>query len=261
MHDTRRMAITAAVLLAACGVGAEPAATASGEGAEVATAAWDRVLQAYQEAGGLDYAGVAADRSDLDAYLASLAGVRPQAWSEDRRLVFWINAYNAVVVHHVLERYPGIRSVRNVDGFFDELTFPVAGQPRTLDEIETQARKLDPRSHFAVVCASASCPDLRGEAYRAGEIDAQLDDQTRSFLADPHKGLRYDREENALWLSSIFKWYAGDFTGGSTIVAFFARGGIVEWLLPYLPAELAAEIRRREPAVRYLDYDWSLNDR
>lgn len=249
-----------AAALAACGEGAGPAAAAGG-GGEPATDAWDRVLAAHAREGGVDYAGLAADRSDLDAYLGSLAGARPDEWSEERRLAFWVNAYNAVVVHHVLERYPGIESVEDEDGFFDELTFPVAGAQRTLDAIEERAREIDPRVHFAVVCASTSCPDLRGEAYRAERVDDQLDEQTRRFLADPDKGLRYDRDANALWLSSIFKWYAGDFTGGSTAVAFFARGGLVEWVLPFLPRELAAEIERREPRVRYLDYDWSLNDR
>ena len=65
-----------------------------------------------------------------------------------------------------------------------------------------------------------------------------------------------------LHLSSIFKWYAGDFTGGSTVVAFFARGGVLDWVTQHLAdRRLAAELRERRPSVKYLDYDWSLNDR
>jgi len=166
------------------------------------------------------------------------------------------------MVHYVLEHYPGIESVREIDGIFKELQFTVAGEALTLDEIETRARNLgDPRVHFAVVCASTSCPDLRGEPYRGEEIDRQLDDAMRRFLASPAKGLRYDEEANTLWLSSIFKWYAGDFTGGSTVMAFFSRGKVLSWLLPNLPSDLAEKIRQREPKIRYLDYDWSLNDR
>lgn len=246
--------------VASC-AGEEPAAAGKGEPTAVATDAWDRALSKHHRDGGLDYAGLAADRAGLDLYLASLAGARPDAWSEDRQLAFWTNAYNAVVTKHVLDRYPGIESVRKVGGFFDKLTFPVAGEERTLDAIEKKARELDPRVHFAVVCASASCPDLRGEAYRAERIDAQLEEQTRQFLANGEKGLRFDAEEGELWLSSIFKWYAGDFTGGSTLVAYFARGGVVEWILPHLPEELARRIADEEPAVKYMDYDWSLNDR
>jgi len=251
--------ILAFALAAAATAGAAATAAAA---AGPATPAWDRALQRHQRDGGLDYAALETDRGDLDAFLASLAGVEPGRLGRDEQLAFWINAYNAVVAHFVLERYPGIESVKKVDGFFDRFTYPVAGKPRVLNDVEAEARRLDPRVHFAVVCASASCPDLRGEAYAGDRVDGQLADQTAKFLADPGKGLRYDAEANTLWLSSIFKWYAGDFTGGSTVVAFFARGRVVDWILPQLADRgLAETIDRRDPAVRYLDYDWSLNDR
>ncbi len=226
------------------------------------TAAWDRALHRHGRDGGVDYAALKADRGDLEAFLGSLAAVDPESLSRDDRLAFWINAYNAVVVHFVLERYPGIESVKAVDGFFSRFSYPVAGEERTLDEIEKEARELDPRVHFAVVCASASCPDLRGEAYVGDRVDRQLEEQTASFLADRSKGLRYEVASGDLWLSSIFKWYAGDFTGGSTVVAFFARGRVVDWIRPHLAdRELAAALARTDPTVRYMDYDWSLNDR
>ena len=180
--------------------------------------------------------------------------------SREDRIAFWSNVYNAVTVKFVLDLYPEIESVKAVDGFFDTKTFPVAGQSLTLDEIEDRAlAEGDPRVHFVVVCASTSCPDLRFEPYRGADLERQLADQTRAFLADSEKGLRFDGSD--LWLSSIFKWYAGDFTGGSTVVAFFARGKILDWILPRLPEDLADRIRDADPSVRYLDYDWSLNDR
>lgn len=260
----------ALVLLAGCEVAAGPSAAAreAGEEAEVTatgptgpTAAWDRVLATHVVDGGVDYAALKRDRAGLDAYLSHLRKTDPAALPRDERLAFWINAYNAVVVHFVLQRYPGIESVRKVEGFFDELTFEVGGRELTLDQIESESRGMDPRAHFAVVCASTSCPDLRGEAYVGPRIDAQLEEQTESFLADEEKGLRYDAEDNELYLSSIFKWYAGDFTGGSTVVAFFARGGVRDWVVEHLgDRELARAIEDREPSVQYLEYDWSLND-
>jgi hypothetical protein len=253
--------LMAAVLPACADAGGQEEGTAMGEG-RPATAAWDRVLRAHGRDGGLDYAGLKADRGDLDAYLASLETVDPEGLSEPERLALWTNAYNAVVAAFVLDRYPGIESVEDVDGFFDRQTRRVAGEEMTLDQIEKRARAIDARVHFAVVCASTSCPDLRGEAFTGAAVDSQLEEQTRAFLADRDKGLRYDAAKNELWLSSIFKWYAGDFTGGSTLVAFFARGGVVEWILPHLAdRELAAELERRDPSVHYMDYDWSLNDR
>jgi len=227
-----------------------------------AAAAWERVLGRAARGGGLAYAEIARDPADLGSFLAALGDARPEGAPRAEQLAFWINAYNAVVAHFVLERYPGIRSVREVEGFFDELTFPVAGEGLTLDEIEGRARALgDPRVHFAVVCASASCPDLRAEPYRAADLDRQLEEQTRAFLADADKGLAFDPAGGDLWLSSIFKWYAGDFTGGSTIVAYFARGRLLEWILPHLPSELRLRIEGADPSVRYLEYDWALNDR
>jgi len=255
-----RAAALLLTLSLACGAADAPAS--EDPAPEPATAAWGRVLAEHAVRGGVDYAALKRDRGDLDRYLRSLAGVRPAALSKDEALAFWTNAYNAVVIHHVLERFPGIRSVEDVDGFFDELTFPVAGEELTLDAIETRGRDLgDPRVHFVVVCASTSCPDLRGEPYAAADLDAQLRDQTRRFLSDESKGLRYDAADDTLWLSSIFKWYAGDFTGGSTVVAFFARGGVLDWVREHAPPEIARRLRGKEPSVRYMEYDWGLNDR
>ena len=238
------------------------AAPAKAAGGLDEVALWDRLLTAHGRDGGLDYAALAQNENELDRYLATVAVADPDLMDGNRRLAFWINAYNAVVAKLVLDRYPGLESVRDVDGFFDELTYRVAGEDRTLDAIETAARDLgDPRVHFAVVCASTSCPDLRAEAFVADRLDTQLEEQTVAFLADAQKGLRLDERQGDLYLSSIFKWYAGDFTGGSTVVAFFSRGKVVEWLLPHLPAGLAARVEAADPSVRYLDYDWSLNDR
>jgi len=253
----RRLVIVALLLELTGGLSALAAAPGS-DAVEI----WDELLATHGREGGLDYEGLARDREKLDLYLDSVAKSDPAAMSPERRLAFWINAYNAVVARYVLDRYPGLESVRDVDDFFDGLTSAVGGRERTLDEIEAEARGAeDPRVHFAVVCASTSCPDLRPEAFVAGRLDVQLEEQTRSFLADEAKGLRFDEAGEDLYLSSIFKWYAGDFTGGSTVVAFFARSKIVEWLKPHLEPETAARIEATDPSVHYLDYDWSLNDR
>lgn len=223
---------------------------------------WRQTLADYQHQGGLDYGGLAGDRDHLDRYLQSLATARPGDWSTPERLSFWSNAYNAVVAKHVLDRYPDIKSVKDVEGFFDELTFPVAGREMTLDEIEGAARSLgDPRVHFAVVCASTSCPDLLPFPFEGHILDEQLQTATQRFLNDRDKGLKFDLDAKTLYLSSIFKWYAGDFTGGSTALAYFARGGVLDWVLDQLPSERAAPIREVAPKVRYMDYDWHLNDR
>jgi len=268
------LTLAAAVLLTlACGnATGDPAGDAEGRDSEMSqsasssnrggTAAWDRVLRAHAADGGIDYAALQKDTGDLETYLDYVAATDPASMSEDGRLAFLTNAYNAYVVSAVLDRYPGIESVKDVDGFFDAETHQVGGEAMTLDAIEGAAREIDPRVHFTVVCASTSCPDLRGEAYTGGRVDEQFEEQTQAFLSDPTKGLRYDAEANDLYLSSIFKWYAQDFTGGSRVVAFFARGGILEWVVEHLAdEELAATLEEREPSVKYMEYDWTLNDR
>ena len=232
MRPLARFLLTALVvlLLPACGEDGSRVAAADAAAAEAPRTAraeltecqqtWNRVVRRNVVRGGVDYARVKADRGDLDAFLACVRRIDPAKLAEADRVAFLSNAYNALVIDAVLRRYPGIESVRDVDGFFDEEEHVVGGERMTLDAVETLAREIDPRVHFSVVCASTSCPDLLDEAYFGSQIDQQLRRQTQRFLADPSKGLRYDRAKNELHLSSIFKWYAGDFTGGSTVVAF-----------------------------------------
>lgn len=142
--------------------------------------AWELVLEKHHQDGGLEYAALQLDRQDLDIFLGSLEDTESSALEVENQIAFWINAYNAVVIFHVLERCPELDSVKDVDGFFDELRYPIAGQHLTLDEIEGNERALgDARVHVAVVCASTSCPDLRSEPYRGEELDAQLEDSIR----------------------------------------------------------------------------------
>lgn len=254
-----------AVTLLACGApGPEPAsgdaatstpAAAAGDTPVTAEGpsldAWERVLGTYAVDGGVDYAALAAQRGDLDSFVAALASARPAELDREGRIAFWINAYNALVLSAVLEHYPGIESVIKVEGFFDAETHSVAGEELTLNQVERRGLdEGDPRVHFAVVCASTGCPDLRPEAYRREALEEQLAQQTAAYLADPSKGLRYDQTENVLFLSSIFDWYAADFGGDA-----------IAWLVPRLPEALASVVQEKKPPVRFLDYDWSLNDR
>ncbi|MCB1057077.1 MAG: DUF547 domain-containing protein [Acidobacteria bacterium] len=219
------------------------------EGVDLAP--WERVLEKAAVDGGVDYAALAKSSADLDAFVASLATAEPAVLEHDGQVAFWINAYNALVIRSVLDRYPDVESVLKIEGFFDKELHRVAGEDLTLNQVEGKARALgDPRVHFALVCASIGCPDLSGEAYRREALEEQLARQTRDYLANPDKGLRYEAGETVLYLSMIFDWYAEDFGGDA-----FA------WIVPHLPQSLAAEIRAKGPELRFLDYDWGLNDR
>ena len=216
--------------------------------------AWDALLRRHVNAQGqVDYAAVQQERAALETYLASLAAAQPSAWSKDEQLAFWINAYNACVFKGVLDHFP-LTSVKDVKGFFEKLTYRVAGETLALNAIEAKGRALgDWRIHFGVVCASSSCPFLRNEAYVPERVGEQLTDQARRFLADPSRGLRVDG--GTLWLSKIFKWYAKDFVPAGSLTA----ETLIPVVAPYLPTETAQAVRQGKFSVKFLDYDWTLN--
>jgi hypothetical protein len=235
------------------------------------TTDYDRLLRTYvNDQGWVDYEGLARERDTLNRFLEQLDKVSPNRLKgSSGELAFWINAYNAYTLADVLDTaYGKHKSVRDVSGFFDERKHAIAGEQLTLDEIEKRGRDLhDPRIHFAIVCASTSCPKLQRFAYTGQALDRQLDAAAREFLADPNRGLRFDREHNDLYVSPIFEWYAGDFTGASSGTgSFWARAKatvsgneLVDFIAKHAPPEIAERIREKRPRLHYFRYDWSLN--
>lgn len=228
---------------------------------------YDRLLHTYvTDNGWVDYAGLARERASLNHFLQELAKASPGDFKNNgERLAFWMNAYNAFTLADALDTvYGKHESVRQVRGFFDLRKHMVAGEELTLDEIEKRGRALhDPRIHFAIVCASASCPKLQRFAYTSEKLDSQLAQAAREFLVDPKRGLRYDASHNDLYVSPIFKWYAGDFTGEGSLwartKATVSGSELLDFIGRYAPAEVAGRIKEHAPTVHYFDYDWSLN--
>jgi hypothetical protein len=238
-------------------------------------AAFSRLLQrhvAWNAAGtatSVDYAGLQKERTLLQAYLRELATVREtdfRRWSTAQRQAFLIDAYNAATLELVLQRYPNLRSIKELGSLLQSpwkrRFVTLLGRQRSLDEIEHQllrgtADYRDPRIHFAVNCASIGCPALRPEAYRADRLDAQLSDQTRRFMSDRSRN-RFDAGKPVLEVSKIFDWYAADFerhAGG--VPAFLASHAQSLGLSP----AMAIRLRQGRLPLRYLDYDWKLNRR
>lgn len=229
----------------------------------------DRVLDRFvDDRGRVDYAGLKAEPGALKAFLDRLARVSPESHPElfpERadRLAYWINAYNALVLKGAVEAYP-IRSVKEVDGFFDRLQFPVGGRQYSLNEIEhgiLREQFGEPRIHAALNCASEGCPKLQREAFRPGSLDRQLDAAMRTFIRD-ERHVQIDRVRKAVTLSKIFDWFGGDFTGWYEGAHGRKPAGIQDYLALYLEEEDRAFLRSVEDLkVRYRDYDWTLNDR
>jgi hypothetical protein len=257
--------IAIALLVAAgCAAGAPaaPAVDPRPVDFDATHAALDTLLHRHVVAGRVDYAGLAADRPALEAYLHGLEAVgRAQegAWTRDARLAFWIDAYNAYTLRVILDHQP-VKSIRAIGllpfSAFRAAVAPLRARPgaaMSLDDIEKGVLRgefAEPRVHFAISCASASCPALQSRAWLGDGLDAALDAAARAFLADPTKN-RWDPATRTAWLSSIFDWYAADFTA--------ADGSVLAYVARYAPPEMAAGIAAGGVTVSYLDYDWSLN--
>jgi len=274
--------VTARRLLAwlvALYAGASPA-----QGFDHGHATWDALVKKHVvvvsggKASRLDYAGMARDHAQLGRYLESLARVREQefgGWTKPQQMAFLINAYNAFMVSKVLTRYPDIASVWDFGRFFgnpfrDEF-FSLFGRGFTLDGIEHGLLRKpgaydEPRVHFVLNCASIGCPMLREEAYVAGRLGEQLEDQARRFLSDRTRN-RYSPQTGGLEVSKIFDWYGEDWTRGArgfdggtqpirSLAGYFAR---YAGLLADDPGD-RERIRAQAAGIDFLDYDWALND-
>ncbi|MEK6606312.1 MAG: DUF547 domain-containing protein [Myxococcota bacterium] len=237
-----------------------------------ATAAFDHehrafgaLLARHVKDGMVDYARLAGDaRADLDAALRPFEAVEPAAyagWSDAQKLAFWLNAYNAYALRLVVAHY-SVESIRTI-GLLPGAAFRTSfiairahgdRGKLSLDDLEQRILRKDfhePRIHFAIVCASKSCPKLRAEPYRAADLDRQLDEQAREFLRDPTKN-RFEVSTRTLRLSRIFDWFGEDFAGEGGLTTFVAR---------YADDAVASELRKGDVRVAFLDYDWSLNGR
>ena len=205
----------------------------------------------------VDYAAVSRD-PDWRLLLRSLEASQTDALEGREAMAFWINAYNILAIEVVARNYP-VASIKDVGSLLRPVwkrrAGTIDGREVTLDGIEHRTlRPLgDPRIHGAIVCASLSCPPLRREPYREEPLDAQLDDNVRRWLADPRKGVAVDPDGRTLRASSIFKWFAKDFEAQGGVLAFLERHG---------PDAVRALLREEGERIRlrYLDYDWSLND-
>jgi uncharacterized protein DUF547 len=217
-------------------------------------APFDAVLAARARNGGFDYRGATGqDRKRLAAYLANVGDARPAEMSVDEKKAFYVNAYNAMAIAVVLERYP-VKSIRDVGGAFQKIRRKVGGEELSLDDVENRLRALkDARIHFAIVCASESCPALAPAAYRPETVSATLDRQARAFVNDPSKNV-LDRKRGRVALSKIFEWNRAEFErDGGSVTKFVAR-----WVAdPETASWLASSSQRPE----FLEYDWALNQR
>lgn len=224
---------------------------------------YDALLKKYVDGDGyVDYSSwkrSERDRGALLGYLDALSRATPsERASRAGQLAFWINAYNAVTIKGILQEYPttSIRKHTSKLGGYNiwkDLPLLVGNRPYSLHDIEHKVlRKMgEPRIHFAIVCASVGCPRLLNEAYTAKKLESQLSENSRDFFSRS-QNLQVDRPSGTIHVSSIIKWFGDDF-GDSQSERF-------KYLKPYLPKNVQSLAVHPQATVRYLDYNWNLND-
>lgn len=212
------------------------------------------LLKKHVAAGRVDYSGFKKDQPQLEQYLRQMGQTDPDQLDRTGQMAFYINLYNAATISLILTDYPGIKSIKDLGSLFQspwkKKFIALQGQTVSLDHIEhdiLRPRFKDPRVHFAINCASQSCPPLLDEPYNGRTLDAQLNTAATEFINDPHSNYL---KGDTLYVSRIFKWFSEDF--GDDIIGFVSK---------YARGNLKKQVKALAPTlkVEYLAYDWSLN--
>lgn len=207
---------------------------------------WNALLQKnVSKNGTVNYKGFQKDGKELQSYLDELSvSVPNRSWSRNAILAYWINTYNAFTVKLILDNMP-IKSIKDINNPWGKKFISLANKKYSLEEIEHEIlRKMDePRIHFAINCASFSCPNLLNSAYTETKLEQQLNTVAKSFINDKSKN---SITANKIEISKIFDWFAGDFK---------KEGSVISFLNQYSSIKINPKAK-----LNYKDYNWSLND-
>ncbi len=211
-------------------------------------ASFDALLTKYVDTNGnVDYVGFKNEEVKLLAYIDWLKSNGPETtWSDNKQMAYWINLYNAYTIYTILVEHP-VNSILDIDGGMVWTTrqIMVGSQAYTLDQIEKNkllAAFGEPKVHFAVNCAAASCPPLLNKAWTESNIQQYYTSQTKAFINNPtYNTITTDTIE----ISKIFDWYATDFGGSSQLVNYIQQ---------YSDHTIS-----NNAVVKFKSYNWDLN--
>ncbi len=200
----------------------------------------------------------ASAKAALDGYIASLAATPVTKLSRAEQRAFWINLYNALTVQTVIAAYP-VKSIRDIkispglfsSGPWGKKLIRIEGEEISLDDIEHRILRpiwKDPRTHYAVNCASIGCPNLLREAFTPANMNALLDAGARAYANHPRGA---EIKDGKLIASSIYVWFQDDFGGG--------EAGVIAHLKRHARPEFATALSGIT-SIASDRYDWSLND-
>ncbi|MCC7418163.1 MAG: DUF547 domain-containing protein [Acidobacteria bacterium] len=252
------------------------AAPGRAQSIENARKGYDAILDLYVRDGLVYYRALKSDRSRLDAFVGALAEARIENAPRDQQVAFWINAYNAIVLQAIVDRYPIAgrsadypgHSVRQIPGVFERATHRIAGRTLTLDQIERDvlAGFHDPRVFFALGRGAAGSGRLRSEAFTADRLETQLAD-ARAECVTRNECVRISLVDNSVGVSAIFSWREQEFAAAfreSAAPVFAQRSPIERAILGFIaPTLLSGErefLQKNQFRIAYLPFDWSLND-
>ena len=207
---------------------------------------WASLLEKYVDVmGNINYSGIKDDIAKLDAYLAKMAQNSPaNNWTKNEKLAYYINLYNAATVKLIVDHYP-VKSIKDIPNRWKKKWIKVGSETTSLNDIEHEVlRKMnEPRIHFAINCASYSCPKLLNVPFTPQSMERLLTKTAVDFVNDKTRNRFGD---GFAQLSRIFKWYKGDFT---------ENGKLLDYINQYLDNPIG-----KNSKIEYLDYDWSLNE-
>lgn len=213
---------------------------------------FDVLLKKYVDENGMvNYKGFKSDKN-FGGYLTTLSKANPKNFSNEEKLAFYINAYNAFTIKNVIDHYP-ITSPMKVDKFFDKYKFNVAGKEMSLNQIEYDIiLKIEPvLSHFGLVCAAKSCPKLLQEVYTGKNVVKLLTNNAGDFIHNPEKN-KLDQTNKVLYLSEIFKWFKDSFRN--------KYGSLKETAIRFFDKEYASFLKENDVEIKFMKYNWTLNE-
>ncbi|WP_167882433.1 DUF547 domain-containing protein [Leptospira sarikeiensis] len=220
---------------------------------------YERILKrVVDKKGKVDYKKLSSLEKELDIYISELKVASLEKYSSPEKLALFINAYNSFTLKLMLE-WPNARSIQEIPKIkrWEDPKWNLANNKISLYTLEhkwIRENFSETLIHFALVCASNSCPGLKNTAYTGQNLKKELEEQARLFLKDP-KNIRLDLDKNILSVSEIFDWYREDFGK--------EEGSVMSFILKYLDdMNLREELEKRSSKIRfeYIPYDWGKND-
>lgn len=230
-------------------------------------AEYDRLLRTYVDSRGLvNYAGLKKEMGALKGFVDQLGATDPLTIQDpSERLRYYLTAYNAWVLYYAAKAYPAKSEMWNFVGLFRDHDIVLGGRQASLETLEHKIIRpqfKDPRAHFYLNCAAASCPALWQGAIPAGKALEVLEQSARRFINDA-RHVKYDAAQKRLYLSKIFDWFAADFLNYLKTQKGRSQPHIAEYILLYLNEPARAELAKvpvTELTIKYFSYDKSLNE-